>query len=73
MSEPLRQASGVGLLVLGVIGCLLPVMPGIPFLMAGVAILGTDHVLVRGAHAWLCKKGLLKPPSKNDDSGAPQA
>jgi len=47
--------------VAGVAGCLLPIIPGIPLIVAGVAILGTDHALVRRSRAWLEKKGFLKP------------
>ena len=68
MGETLRQAGGVALIVIGIIGCLLPVMPGIPFIMAGVAVLGTDHVLVRSTHRWLRKKGILKSESGGDSS-----
>lgn len=47
MKKHLKLASGIGLLILGVLGILLPIMPGIPFLIAGVAILGTEHPLIR--------------------------
>jgi uncharacterized membrane protein YbaN (DUF454 family) len=35
------------LLALGVLGMVLPIMPGIPFLVAGAAILGPGHWLIR--------------------------
>jgi uncharacterized membrane protein YbaN (DUF454 family) len=53
MGHAARTAAGVSLLVVGVIGCILPVMPGIPFLVAGVAVLGTDHAIVRRGRQWL--------------------
>jgi len=71
MSEALRQTGGVALIVIGIVGCLLPVMPGIPFLLAGAAVLGTDHVLVRKTYGWLRRKGLLKSEVK-PDSGEPK-
>jgi len=71
MSEALRQTGGVALIVIGIVGCLLPIMPGIPFLLAGAAVLGTDHVLVRKAYGWLRRKGLLKS-EVNPDSGEPK-
>jgi hypothetical protein len=42
-----RVALGAVLMVLGVIGMLVPVIPGLPLLLAGAAILGTEHPLVR--------------------------
>ncbi len=42
-----KQAAGYGLLLLGVSGFLLPFIPSFPFLLAAVAILGTDHRLIR--------------------------
>ena len=47
MKKYVKLFSGIGLLLLGVLGMLLPIMPGIPFLIAGVAILGTEHPLIR--------------------------
>jgi uncharacterized protein len=66
MSHKLRELSGFGLVALGVVGCLLPIIPGIPFLAAGVAVLGTDHVLVRRSRAWLEGKGIMKRPQRDD-------
>jgi len=42
-----RELSGIALLAVGIIGLALPLMPGIPFLIAGAALLGHDHPLVR--------------------------
>jgi len=63
MTPRLREISGLALVAVGVAGCLLPIIPGIALIVAGAAILGTDHVLVRRSRAWLEKKGLLKPPA----------
>lgn len=38
-----RRASGWTLVVLGVIGCVLPVLPGIPLLLGGLALLSTEY------------------------------
>jgi len=58
---------GVALLILGAIGSLLPVMPGFVFIAAGIAVLGTDHAIVRRlmpyvhrARGWLERRGILK-------------
>jgi len=68
VSHIFRTTLGVGLLILGVIGSLLPVVPGIVFFAAGIAVLGTDHVIVRRFHPyvqrvreWLVRRGILKP------------
>ena len=59
---------GVALLILGAIGSLLPVVPGFVFIAAGIAVLGTDHAIVRRftsyvhrVRAWLERRGILKP------------
>jgi uncharacterized protein YqgC (DUF456 family) len=58
---------GVALLILGAIGSLLPVVPGFVFIAAGIAVLGTDHAVVRRlmpyvhrVRAWLERRGILK-------------
>jgi uncharacterized membrane protein YbaN (DUF454 family) len=56
----LRSLSGYGLLLLGVAGCLLPVIPGIPFLLAGAAVLGWDHWAVRPWAKYIRRK--QQPP-----------
>ena len=38
----LRQSAGYGLLVGGVAGCILPIMPGIPLLIGGLSLLSVD-------------------------------
>jgi len=43
----IRTVAGVVLFGLGLVGMVLPVLPGIPLLLAGVALLGTNHPWVR--------------------------
>lgn len=43
----IRTVAGVALICLGLVGMLMPVLPGIPLLLAGVALLGSDHPWVR--------------------------
>jgi len=38
-----REVAGFALLMAGLLGLLLPIIPGVPLLLAGVAILGVDH------------------------------
>ena len=45
--QRVRKATGMTLLIWGAIGCLLPIVPGLPFLLAGTALLGSDHPMVK--------------------------
>jgi uncharacterized membrane protein YbaN (DUF454 family) len=47
MSNITRNALGYVLLVAGIAGVLLPIIPGVPFLIAAVAVLGSDHPVIR--------------------------
>jgi uncharacterized membrane protein YbaN (DUF454 family) len=43
----LREATGFALVIAGLLGMLLPLIPGAPLLVAGVAVLGTNHPLIQ--------------------------
>ena len=43
----IRVVTGLTLIGLGVIGIFLPIIPGLPLFIAGVALAGPDHPLVR--------------------------
>lgn len=45
--KALRNAAGFALIGLGILGIFLPILPGVVFIMAGAAVLGTDHKAVR--------------------------
>jgi uncharacterized membrane protein YbaN (DUF454 family) len=73
MGHIVRTVFGVGLLILGVLGSLLPIVPGFVFFAAGIAVLGTDHAIVRrflpyfhrlrtSVRKWLERRGVLKRP-----------
>ena len=51
----LRTSAGVALIVVGVIGIVLPVIPGIPLLAAGLALVAPDHPLVRQGRVRLAR------------------
>jgi uncharacterized protein YqgC (DUF456 family) len=57
LKTTVRSAVGVGLLVAGVIGTVLPIIPGIPLFIAGAAVLGPQHPLVRPIAGWLRRRG----------------
>ena len=42
-----REVLGTALVGVGVVGVMLPIVPGWPFLLAAVALLGPDHRLTR--------------------------
>jgi uncharacterized protein YqgC (DUF456 family) len=50
-----RHVGGIALLIAGLLGLLLPLVPGIPLIAAGVAMLGADHPLVRRGKDWWSK------------------
>ena len=56
----LREASGFVLISVGVTGLLVPIIPGIPLIAAGVGVLGSDHSFVRRWRTKLEEKGVLK-------------
>src|SRR5262249_61495591 len=41
----IRSIAGLTLVALGLVGIVLPLMPGVPLLLAGIALLGSDHPL----------------------------
>ena len=43
----LREISGFVLLIAGLVGCLIPLIPGSPMVIAGAALLGADHPRIR--------------------------
>ena len=43
----IRTVAGLMLIGVGLIGLLVPVIPGIPLLIAGVALVGTNHPWIR--------------------------
>jgi hypothetical protein len=54
----LREATGFALVMAGLLGVMLPLLPGVSLELAGVAVLGTNHPTIqpRIAHIdrWRC-------------------
>ena len=46
-----RSVAGCALVALGVVGTVLPLVPGVPLLVAGIAVLGSDHPISRAVAA----------------------
>jgi len=66
MKPAVRNACGIALIGVGVIAMPLPILPGIPIILAGVALLGRDHPLVSRCVRWLPEK--LPPKLKGTKS-----
>ncbi len=47
MTHQVKVVLGFVLIGVGLLGLLLPVMPGIPLLVAGVALVGADHPWIK--------------------------
>ena len=45
----MRKTGGWALLTAGIAGCILPVIPGIPLLLAGLLILAQDYLWAKNA------------------------
>jgi len=52
----LRMAGGVGLLILGVLGLILPVLPGWIFLIPGLMVLSKEYHWARNILDWLKRR-----------------
>ena len=60
MLSAIRRTCGVVLIGAGLLAIAIPVIPGIPLIVAGAAVLGRDHPLIRSGRAWLRSRGMLK-------------
>jgi len=63
----IRNACGFALIAVGLAGLVLPIIPGIPLLAAGAALLGANHPFIRSCREWLRNKGLWR--EKNTPAG----
>jgi hypothetical protein len=63
-----KAATGYVCLAIGVAGCLLPILPGIPFLLVGLKLLGPDHPVIRPFLGMLAKyrPGSAAPKAAGD-------
>ena len=52
-----RNALGILLIVLGILALPVPVVPGLPIIAAGAAVLGPCHPLVMSFRKWLKDRG----------------
>ncbi len=59
MGSAIRKALGIVLIAAGIVLIPIPILPGIPLIVAGAAMLGSDHALVRSGRLWLRNRGIL--------------
>jgi uncharacterized membrane protein YbaN (DUF454 family) len=64
----LRSIGAWVLVVVGLLGLVVPILPGIPLLLGGVALLGREHPLVQAALRWLGRRRM--PGFIRDQVGA---
>ncbi len=65
MLAAIRRTCGIVLIAAGALAVPIPLIPGIPLIVAGAAMLGTDHPLIRSGRAWLQDRGILKQERNN--------
>lgn len=63
----IRTSCGIVLIAAGLLAIPIPVIPGVPLIVAGAAMLGSNHPLVRYCWKWLHEKGIWKQQRKPDD------
>ena len=72
MTRSIRTVVGVVLVVVGAAGLVLPIVPGIPITIAGLALLGTEHpvrvAITRRLQRWGVTKTPPAPPPPKDAS-----
>ena len=54
--QKIKVILGIALCAVGIAGTLVPIIPGVPIILAGCALMGADHPLVRSLkdrwHRW---------------------
>ncbi|MFB3820058.1 MAG: hypothetical protein ACE147_20560 [Candidatus Methylomirabilales bacterium] len=65
-----RLILGTALMLIGVLGTLLPVIPGLPVFLAGVAVAGSSHPVTRFVRErWKMWRAWSRPPRPPGDEG----
>lgn len=64
LSKQSKAAAGWGLILVGIAGVLLPVLPGIPFLLAGLVVLSSQYTWSRRLLEFLRRK--FSPASRHN-------
>ncbi|MBN9656858.1 MAG: hypothetical protein J0H49_01695 [Acidobacteria bacterium] len=72
MAKLLRILSGFGLVLLGILGLILPIMPGWVFLIPGLVILADYFPPIRRLLNWAKRKFEQQSGRMRDNSKTPQ-
>ena len=72
MQKPLKIAAGVGLILIGIVGLILPIMPGWAFIIPGLVILAEYFPSVRRLLDW-AKAKLEGATGRTGGTGSPTA
>ncbi|QOY86030.1 PGPGW domain-containing protein [Paludibaculum fermentans] len=72
MAKLLRILSGFGLVLLGILGLILPIMPGWVFLIPGLVILADYFPPIRRLLNWAKRKFEQQTGRMRDNSKTPQ-
>jgi hypothetical protein len=62
----LREATGFALVIAGLFGMLMPLIPGVPLLLAGVAVLGTNHPSIQ---PWIARFQRWRCSLRREETG----
>lgn len=46
--QKVKVILGIALCLVGLAGTLVPIIPGVPIILAGLALMGSEHPFVRG-------------------------
>jgi len=64
MRERLRTVGGYSLIVIGIIGLFIPIMPTVPFLLGAAFMLGWEHKAIKPWIGYLEKMKVAKRPGR---------
>ena len=73
MLAAIRRAFGIVWIAAGVLAIPIPVIPGIPLIAAGAAMLGSDHPLIRSVRTWLRNRGILTQERNQNELSSVQS
>lgn len=61
-----RRITGIVLIVVGLILMPVPIVPGIPVVLVGLAMLGSDHPLLRSIKTWAHNRNIRHKAAREE-------